>query len=72
MRELVRDREGKAVLVALAAGIGVGLMIGSAFGQSHRQPQSWRDRIAAEGFGRRLMERIESLIPEAVTQHFAE
>lgn len=70
MRELVRDREGTAVLVALAAGVGVGLVIGSAFGRPHRQSQSWRDRMSAEGFGRRLMDRIESMIPDAVAEHF--
>jgi len=71
MREVVRDREGAAVLMALAAGLGVGLVIGAALGRSHRQQLSWRDRMTAEGFGRRLMERIESLVPDALSEHFS-
>jgi hypothetical protein len=69
-RELVRDREGTAVAVALAAGLGVGMMIGCALVRSHHQERNWRDRITAEGFGRRLMDRIESLIPNALSDHF--
>jgi len=70
MRQLVRDREGTAILLAVATGLGIGLVIGASLGRSHRQQLSWRDRINAEGFGRRLMERIEGMIPEAVSEHF--
>jgi hypothetical protein len=69
-RDMVRDREGTAVAVALAAGLGVGMMIGCALVRSHHQQRSWRDRMTAEGFGRRLMDRIESLIPDALAEHF--
>jgi hypothetical protein len=71
MRELVRDREGTAIMVALAAGVGVGLVIGASLGRSHREPRSWRERLAAEGFGRRIMDRIEGMIPDALAEHFA-
>lgn len=70
MRELVRDREGAAVLIALAAGLGLGLAIGAALAPAPR-PRSWRERMMAEGFGRRIMDRIESLIPEALAEHFS-
>jgi hypothetical protein len=69
-RELVRDREGTAVAVALAAGLGVGVIVGCALAKSHHQQRSWRERVTAEGFGRRLMDRIESLIPDALSEHF--
>lgn len=69
-REMVRDREGTAVAVALAAGVGVGLVIGCALVRSHQEQRSWRERVTAEGFGRRLMDRIESMIPDAVAEHF--
>ena len=36
VREMTRDHEGTAVLVALAAGFGVGLLIGAALSPSHR------------------------------------
>jgi hypothetical protein len=72
IRELTREREGAAVLVALAAGFGVGLVIGSALaGSRQRRPRTWIDRIAAEGLGRRLMERIESLVPEALADRLS-
>jgi hypothetical protein len=70
LRECVSGREGGAVLLALASGVGVGLLIGAALGRSHRQSLSWHNRLTAEGFGRRLMERVENLIPEALAEHF--
>jgi hypothetical protein len=70
MRDMVRDREATTVLMAAAAGLGVGLVIGAAVGRSHRQQLSWRDRVTAEGFGRRLMARLEQLVPEALSEHF--
>jgi len=70
LRELVRDREGAALLIAAAAGMGIGLMIGAAMARSHREELTWRDRLHAQGFGRRLMERIEGIIPDAVSEHF--
>ncbi|MFO0789490.1 MAG: hypothetical protein U0805_08530 [Pirellulales bacterium] len=69
MRELVREREATAVMIALAAGLGVGLVLGASLAPSPR-PRSWRERMMAEGFGRRIMDRIESLIPEALAEHF--
>lgn len=70
VRELVRDREGAAVIIALAAGLGLGLVLGSAIAPTP-QPRSWRERMMAEGFGRRIMDRIENLIPEALAEHFS-
>jgi len=69
-RDMVRGREGTAILMALAAGVGVGLVVGAALGRSFQEEQSWRDRMRAEGFGRRLMDRIESIIPDALAEHF--
>jgi sugar (pentulose or hexulose) kinase len=71
MQECVRGREGAAVLMAAAAGVGVGLVVGASLGRSHKQQLTWRDRVTAEGFGRRLMERIESMIPDALSEHFS-
>lgn len=70
VREMTRDHEGTAVMVALAAGFGIGLLIGGAIAASHTRPQRWTDRIAAEGMGRRLMERFEQMMPEALTERF--
>jgi hypothetical protein len=71
MRGMVRGREGTTLLVAVAAGVGVGLVIGAALGRSHSQSMSSQARRTAEGFGRRLMDRIEGMIPDALAEHFA-
>jgi len=71
MRGMVRGREGTTVLVAMAAGVGVGLVIGAALSRSHAQQQSCNARKTAEQFGRRLMDRIENMIPEALSEHFS-
>jgi ElaB/YqjD/DUF883 family membrane-anchored ribosome-binding protein len=70
LREMTRDHEARTVIVALAAGFGVGLLIGGALASSHRRPRSWSDRITAEGIGRKFLDRVESMIPEAVAEHF--
>jgi hypothetical protein len=67
IRDMTRDREGAAVLIALAAGFGVGLLVGAAMAP-HPKPRRWTDRLAAEGLGRRLMERIEGIIPDMITE----
>ncbi len=71
MQECIRGREATAVVMAVAAGLGVGLVLGAALGRSHRQQLTWRDRVTAEGFGRRLIERIENMIPDALSEHFS-
>jgi hypothetical protein len=68
VREMTRDHEGTAVLVALAAGFGVGLLLGAAMASSHSRPPTWRERIAAEGLGRRLLQRVESMMPDALSE----
>jgi hypothetical protein len=71
VREITRDREGRAVIVALAAGFGVGLLIGGAISSSQRRPRGWSDRITAEGIGRKFLDRVESMIPEALSERFS-
>jgi hypothetical protein len=46
----------------------VGLVIGCAIASSQSQPKTWHDRIAAEGLGRRLLERIEGMMPDSLTE----
>lgn len=71
LRECMSGREGTSLLLSLAAGVGVGLVLGIALGRSRRESMSWRDRIAAEGFGRKLMDRLEGMIPDTIAEHFA-
>jgi hypothetical protein len=67
--ELTRGHEGQAVLIALAAGFGIGFVIGCSLASGHREPESWRDRIMAEGIGRKFLHRVESMMPQAVGEY---
>jgi hypothetical protein len=70
VQECIREHSGASIAVTLVAGFGVGLLIGRALGTPHRQPRSWRERLTAEGVGRRLLDRIEAMLPEALAEHF--
>jgi len=66
VRELTRDHEGRAVVFALAAGFGAGILLGVAMAPTPKRRTCLRDRLTAEGLGRRIMDSIEGLIPEAL------
>jgi len=70
VQECIREHSGASVMISLAAGFGIGLLIGRAIGTTHHEPRSRRYRAMAEGFGTRLMDRIEAMIPDAVADHF--
>jgi hypothetical protein len=67
--DMTRGHEGQAVLIALAAGFGVGLVIGCSLATASRRPQTWTERVMAEGLGRRIMDRVERMMPEALAEH---
>jgi ElaB/YqjD/DUF883 family membrane-anchored ribosome-binding protein len=64
--DYAREHQGRVVLAALATGFSVGLLLGGLMGRP-RSKTSWTDRLACEGVGRRLLDRIESLLPESIT-----
>jgi hypothetical protein len=68
--EMTRGHEGQAVLIALAAGFGVGLVIGCSLATASRRPHTWTDRMMGDGFGRKIMDRVERMLPEALAEHF--
>jgi hypothetical protein len=68
---LTRGHEGQAVLVALAAGFGIGFVIGCALVSGNQRPKTWSDRLLSEGLGRRLLERVERMVPETLAEHFS-
>jgi hypothetical protein len=70
MQECIRERSGTAVMVSLVAGFGIGILVGRALTKKQEEPRSRRYRSAAEGVGRRLMDRIEAMIPDALAEHF--
>ena len=71
-REFVREHSGATVVAALVTGFGIGLMVGHTLGIPGRSSRkgSWKDRVAAEGLGRRLLDRFDSMIPDALAEHF--
>jgi len=71
VQECIREHSAASVMISLAAGFGIGLLIGRAIGTPYQEPRSRRYRAMAEGFGTRLMDRIESIIPDAVSEHFS-
>jgi len=70
MQECIREHSGAAVMASLVAGFGIGILIGRALSSSHEEPRSRRYRTAAEGVGRRLLDRIEAMIPDTLAEHF--
>jgi hypothetical protein len=69
-QECIREHSGASVAVSLVAGFGIGILVGRALSKPRQEPMSRRYRAAAEGVGRRLMDRIESMIPDALAEHF--
>jgi hypothetical protein len=68
IRELTREREGQVVVAALATGFAVGVLIGGLIAHAHAREQTWSERLAHEGLGRRLLDRIGSAIPESISE----
>jgi len=67
--EMTRGHEDQAALIALAAGFGIGFVIGCALVSGNRRPQTWRERVLAEGIGRKFMRQLEQMLPETITEH---
>jgi len=69
VQECIREHSVTSVAVSLVAGFGIGLLIGRALAP-HHEPRSWRERMTAEGVGRRLLDRIEAMLPDAIAEQF--
>lgn len=67
VRELTQQREGRVVIAALATGFAIGAAIGVVIAGSRQREQSWSDRLACEGLGRRMLDRLSSMVPESIT-----
>ena len=70
VQECIREHSVTSIAISLAAGFGIGFLIGRALGMPHPEPRSRRYRMAAEGMGHRLMERIEAVLPNAIAERF--
>lgn len=64
---VIHDNAGTSLLIALASGLGVGILIGMTIGGS-KKSSHWWDRSTAEGLGRRLLDKFESIVPDAVSE----
>jgi ElaB/YqjD/DUF883 family membrane-anchored ribosome-binding protein len=71
VQEYIREHSTASVMTSLVAGFGIGLLIGHAIGAPQHEPRSLRYRRMAEGFGNRLVDRIEAMIPIAIAEHFS-
>jgi hypothetical protein len=67
IRELTRKREGRVVVAALATGFAIGAAIGCVIAGSRQRQQTWSDRLACEGLGRRMLDRLSSMVPDSIT-----
>jgi lipid-binding SYLF domain-containing protein len=67
IRELTNKREGRVVVAALATGFAIGAAIGCVIAGSRQRQQTWSDRLACEGLGRRMLDRLSSMVPDSIT-----
>ncbi len=64
--DLVRQRPASTVLLGLAAGFGIGIFLGTAIGGK----KPFYDRRTAESVGRRWLQRLDSIVPDAIADRF--
>ncbi|TWU27681.1 hypothetical protein [Bythopirellula polymerisocia] len=67
MQHVVHDNAGSSMLIALASGLGVGILIGTAIGGS-RQSAHWWNRETAENMGNRFLSKIGAMVPDALSE----
>jgi hypothetical protein len=70
VRQFTRQREGRVVVAALASGFAIGAAIGCLIASSRERKPSWTDRLACEGLGRRLLDRLGDAVPESIAERF--
>lgn len=70
VRSLTHQREGRVVVAAIASGFAIGVLIGGVIASSRGRKETWTDRLACEGLGRRLLDRLGSSLPESITDKF--
>lgn len=68
VRDMTQGREGRIVVAALASGFAIGTAIGWVIAGSRQRQPSWSDRLACEGLGRSLLDRLASVIPESISE----
>lgn len=64
---LIQERPNESMLLAILAGVGVGVFIGSTLAGSDSSTGS-QGRRAAEQIGKRLLARFDELIPDSLSR----
>ena len=67
IREITHKREGRVVVAALATGFAIGAAIGCVIAGTRQRQQTWSDRLACEGLGRRMLDRLSSMVPDSIS-----
>jgi hypothetical protein len=65
MREIARRHEGSVVVTALVTGFSLGLVLGGLLIHSKMRGH-WPDRSSLQATGRRILNQVESHIPESI------
>jgi hypothetical protein len=65
---MTAGREGRVVVGALVGGFAIGAAIGCIIASSRTRQSSWSDRLACEGLGRQLLDRIGNALPDSITE----
>jgi hypothetical protein len=68
VRHMTAGREGRVVVGALVGGFAIGAAIGCIIASSRTRQSSWSDRLACEGLGRQLLDRIGNALPDSITE----
>jgi hypothetical protein len=68
VRHMTEGREGRVVVGALVGGFAIGAAIGCIIASSRTRESSWSDRLACEGLGRQLLDRISNALPESIAE----
>lgn len=67
-RAMTRGREGRVVVAALASGFAIGAAIGCLIAGSRQHKVTWSERLACEGLGRRMLDRLANAMPESISE----
>ena len=65
--DYTREHQGRVVLTALLTGFSIGLFLGGLLAHGKKE-ETWSDRLTAEGLGRRLMHRVDQILPHAIAE----
>ena len=66
VRGCVTEYPASSIFTLFAVGFGVGMLVGCALSGSSQPSSTWYDRAHAEKFGRRILDSLSGMVPDAV------